>query len=184
MVFYRRKLPHWVPEDKALFVTWRLHGSLPEEARERQESSRLLQPFPSDDFLACDLQLDQAKRGPLWLKEPRIAGIIEEALHHGETVQKLYALWAYVVMPNHVHVLLTAGGSLERVTKTLKGYTARQANKILGRTGHRFWQAESYDHWVRSEEEFSRIVAYIEHNPVSAGLVQRPEDWPWSSAGK
>ncbi|MBI4480900.1 MAG: hypothetical protein HY651_12845 [Acidobacteria bacterium] len=92
MVFYRRKLPHWIPEDKALFVTWRLHGSLPEEARERQKSSRLVQPFPSDDFLACDLQLDQAKRGPLWLKESRIAKMVEEALHHGETVQKLYAL--------------------------------------------------------------------------------------------
>ncbi|MBI4480901.1 MAG: transposase [Acidobacteria bacterium] len=87
-------------------------------------------------------------------------------------------------MPNHVHVLLMAGGSLERITKTLKGYTARQANKILGRTGHRFWHAESYDHWVRNEEEFSRIVTYIEQNPVSAGLVRHPEDWPWSSAGR
>ena len=182
MVFYRRRMPHWHPAGKALFVTWRLYGSLPAKVRERNQSSRLVRPFPSDDFLAVDRELDQAQRGQLWLRDPRIAKIIEDALHQGEAVQRLYALWAYVVMPNHVHVLLTPGEPLERITKLLKGYTSRQANRILGRTGQRFWQEESYDHWVRNEQEFSRIVAYIEHNPVSAGLVPRPKDWPWSSA--
>jgi putative DNA methylase len=66
--------------------------------------------------------------------------------------------------------------------QSLKGFTAREANKILRRTGEPFWQRESYDHWVRDEQEFGRIRAYIENNPVRAGLVARAEDYPWSSA--
>jgi len=66
----------------------------------------------------------------------------------------------------------------------LKGYTAREANRILGRTGQHFWQEESFDHWSRDEDEFFRIIAYIENNPVKAGLVTRPEDWQWSSAAE
>jgi putative DNA methylase len=54
----------------------------------------------------------------------------------------------------------------------------------LGRTGEPFWQDESHDRWVRNEREFNRIVAYIEENPVSAGLATPPEDWPWSSAAR
>ena len=65
----------------------------------------------------------------------------------------------------------------------MKRHTAREANRILGRTGETFWQAESYgDHWVRDEDEYRRIVAYIESNPVKAGLVERAEDYEWSSA--
>jgi putative transposase len=68
------------------------------------------------------------------------------------------------------------------VTRAVKKTSAKQANLILGRAGHPFWQDESYDHWVRDEREFDRIVGYIEWNPVRAGLVVRVEDWPWSSA--
>ena len=59
---------------------------------------------------------------------------------------------------------------------SLKSYTAHEANKVLRRT-RAFWQSESYDHWVRDEEELERIVDYICANPVQAGLVQRPQDW-------
>jgi hypothetical protein len=58
-----------------------------------------------------------------------------------------------------------------RRLKTLKGYTAREANRLLERTGQPFWQAESYDHWVRDEKQAEHIKAYIENNPVKAGLV-------------
>jgi hypothetical protein len=54
--------------------------------------------------------------------------------------------------------------------------------ELLGRTGQRFWQDESYDHWVRGPEELEKTVLYIEENPVAAGLVERVEDWRWSSA--
>ena len=69
-----------------------------------------------------------------------------------------------------------------RLLQSLKGFTAREANRVLGRTGEPFWQAESYDHWVRNEREYLRIADYIECNPVKAGLVGHAGDYPWSSA--
>jgi putative transposase len=71
--------------------------------------------------------------------------------------------------------------SLARITQSLKGYTAREANRRLGRTGQPFWQDESYDHWVRSEAELVRVVEYIESDPVRSGLTTWPEEWRWSS---
>ena len=84
-------------------------------------------------------------------------------------------------MANHVHVLLLPGMSPSQLLKSLKGHTAREANRLLGRTGEPFWQRESYDHWARNPAEFDRIATYIENNPVKAGLVQRAEDYRWSS---
>jgi putative transposase len=187
MVFYRRRLPHWQPDGKALFVTWRLHGSLPAGVQTPKNSRWVgardsMNDFLSDDFLSVDSLLDRANLGPTWLKDPAMACMVDRSLHHGQEKLRLYTLWAYVVMSNHVHVLLTPGVALEQITRVLKGYTAREANKTLKRTGMRFWQEESFDHWMRDEEEFSRTVEYIENNPVAAGLVKRKEDWPWSSA--
>jgi putative transposase len=90
----------------------------------------------------------------------------------------LYQLFAWVVMSNHVHVLLTPRRPLADVTRAVKKTSAKQANQLLGRTGHPFWQDESYDHWVRDAREFDRILGYIEWNPVRAGLVDLAEDWP------
>jgi len=69
---------------------------------------------------------------------------------------------------------------LARIMHSLKSYTAHEANKILKRSGV-FWQEESYDHWVRDDDELERIVLYIRANPVTAGLVERPEHWFWCS---
>ncbi len=87
-------------------------------------------------------------------------------------------------MSNHVHVLLLPKISPSRLLQSLKGATAREANRSLGRSGETFWQAESYDHWVRDDRERERIARYIENNPVRAGLVARAEDYVWSSAGE
>ena len=87
-------------------------------------------------------------------------------------------------MPNHVHVLLLPGIAPKRLLQSIKGVTAREANRVLGRTGQSFWQRESYDRWVRDQHEWDRIAAYIENNPVKAGLVSRAEDYPWSSANR
>jgi putative transposase len=65
----------------------------------------------------------------------------------------------------------------------VKGINGREANRILGRTGQPFWQDESWDHYLRNSDQVNRTIAYIERNPVSAGLVGGPESWPWSSAG-
>jgi putative transposase len=67
--------------------------------------------------------------------------------------------------------------------KSLKGASAREANRVLGPTAEPFWQKESYDHWVRNPSEFQKIRNYIEANPVKAGLAQNPQDYLWSSAG-
>jgi len=85
-------------------------------------------------------------------------------------------------MANHVHLLIRPKVAPDRLMKSLKGSTARKANRALGRTGGPFWQKESYDHWVRAQQEFERIRAYIENNPVTAGFVRTPEEFLWSSA--
>jgi REP element-mobilizing transposase RayT len=104
------------------------------------------------------------------------------SLFIGEKQWQLYDLSAWVLMPNHVHVLLDPHKAVSEVTRAMKSASAGEANQVLGRSGMPFWQDESYDHWVRDAKEFNRIVRYIEWNPVDAGLVRRIEDWAWSSA--
>ena len=86
-------------------------------------------------------------------------------------------------MPNHVHLLLTPVAPLPKITKSLKGITAKRANIMLALTGRSFWQEESYDHLVRNESEFEKIRSYIEENPVRAGLLAEANRYRWSSAG-
>jgi hypothetical protein len=87
-----------------------------------------------------------------------------------------------MVMPNHVHMLVTPRVQISVLMQSLKRFTARQANQMLVRTGQPFWQDESYDHLVRNQTEFERIVSYIEMNPVRAGIVASCDLFPWSGA--
>jgi len=137
---------------------------------------------PGHAFAAQDRALARG-HGSRWLSDPRVARRVAEAIHAGESQKEFYELQAWSVMPNHVHLLILPRAALPKITQWIKGRTAREANLLLGRTGEPFWQDESYDHWVRNQKEFHRIVAYIEENPVSAGLAATPEDWPWSSCG-
>jgi putative transposase len=175
MAEYRRRLPHFHPDGEYLFVTWRLHGSLP------LAQPDVIYATPGHAFAAHDRALSQS-HGTLWLSDTRVARQVVEAIRHGESQKRFYELDAWVVMPNHVHLLILPHVSLPQITHWVKGRTARESNLLLGRAGGPFWQHESYDHWVRNEREFQRIAAYIEENPVSAGLAGTPEDWPWSSA--
>jgi putative transposase len=133
-------------------------------------------------FVWIDRQLDTARCGPMYLRQESIARLVIESLHRGVDLGH-YKLGPFVIMGNHVHILLMPLIDPPRLLKSLKGSTAREANRILGQTGRPFWQRESYDHWVRDASEWQRIAAYIENNPVKAGLVDRPEDYRWSSAG-
>jgi REP element-mobilizing transposase RayT len=133
-------------------------------------------------FLAWDREVDKAAFGPVWLLDARIARAVADALLYGETGRYFYKLRAWVIMPNHVHVLLRPEAPLPAITRWLKGSTARQANLLLGRTGSAFWQDESFDHPVRDEMELDHLAHYVERNPVNAGLAAHPQDWPWSSA--
>jgi len=176
--YYQRHLPHWQPEDAALFVTWRLHGSKPRNC----DAPRGANVTAGKAFVMEDREWDRAATGPRWLSDPRIAGVVADALKYGESSLKLYTLHAWVIMCNHVHILTDPAAPIARITRSLKTYTSRQANAILGRTGQPFWAEESYDRWIRAERDLQRIVQYIESNPVSVDLCERPEDWVWSSA--
>jgi REP element-mobilizing transposase RayT len=95
-----------------------------------------------------------------------------------------YVLGPWVVMPNHVHVIVRPLGTqlLDEILRSWKGFTAREANRILNRTGQPFWAREYYDHVLRDDQERAALADYTADNPVKAGLCARWEDWPWSSA--
>ncbi len=154
-----------------------------------------------------------------YLANPRIAKLVQDAIFHfaiiateseeaneteiaTETValrdklsgrssglQPRYILFRWVIMPNHVHLIIKPlvnpetgeDFPLEKILHSIKSFTGHQANKILNRSGQ-FWQHESYDHIIRNEKEFINKVLYIDYNPVKAGLCENPEDWEWSSA--
>ena len=134
------------------------------------------------EFTRVDKQLDCAEVGPLWLKDTRVADCVSRCLELGDSKFRQYDLHSFAVMANHVHLLLSPKIALKRITRNLKGVTARLANIILQRTSQPFWQDESYDHWCCDEAEFQRVRGDIAKNPVRAGLVAKPEQWPWSSA--
>jgi REP element-mobilizing transposase RayT len=157
-----------------MFITWRLHGSLP-------ANHSLYETTDSEkDFLAIEETWDNACTGPLFLSRPEIANVVVEAIQFRGG--RDFELHAYVVMSNHVHLLMTPLVDVPKAMQSLKRFTARECNKILGLTGTQFWQNESYDRIVRDDTEFQGIVRYIENNPVKAGLAAAPEEFFWSSA--
>jgi putative transposase len=171
-----RRLPHIYPQDRWLFVTWHLYGSLP--------LGRYPPPHKlsaGQAFVWMDRYVDQGATGPLYLKQEPIARLVITSLFKGVDLRH-YKLGAFVVMANHVHALLLPSVPPSHLLKSLKGVTARDANMVLGRTGQPFWQRESYDHWVRDDREWGKIAAYIEENPVKAGAATSAQEFPWSSA--
>jgi putative DNA methylase len=149
-------------------------------------------------FAGYDQYLD-SHREVDWLARPEVAAMVRRNLYHHQ--EELYHLLAYCITPNHVHALLQpmdcsavrgeearfaderpdARSPLARIMHSLKSYTAHKANKLLGTSGQ-FWQHESYDHWVRDDQELAGIVDYIRWNPVGAGLTDEPHHWFWGSA--
>jgi REP element-mobilizing transposase RayT len=191
----RGYLPHVKREGASYFVTFRLTDSLPREVllRFEHEHAKALRGLPAK---ANSDQAEEVHRelrrkiercldrgvGECHLRRSDIADMVSDALRffHGQQ----YLLDDWVVMPNHIHAILwpMPNFSLSEILKSRKRQMARQANLILGRTGETFWQRESYDHWIRSDAEKSRIRRYIRMNPVKARLCEAPEDWKWSSA--
>jgi putative transposase len=169
---------------------------MPDDDRERLEDERQMnekQAAPVSEtadlrrsriakqqFAAEDRHLDRTADGPLHLNDPAAAKIVEDAILFG--TPERYALLAWCVMANHVHVLLTPCWDLSKITQGIKGFAANRINTLHGKIGRQFWQRESYDHWSRDPEETGRIIQYIENNPVAAELCEKPADWPWSSA--
>jgi hypothetical protein len=136
MLYYRRRLPHWIPDRAVIFITWRLADSAPPARPEiltGENTGRI-------SFAERDGILDRTREGPFWLRDSRIAGVVENALHYGESPRGLYTLHAWVIMPNHIHLVFEPKAALPDVMRWLKGRTSRVANRILGRTGKPFWQ--------------------------------------------
>ncbi len=209
--YYYTGLPHIQPIGEVFFITFRLADSLPLKVVEelKQEYQQLKLAFnkiiTSTDKENCwkeqkryfskfDNFLDSYKGGNHWLKNLKIADLIAHKLL--EFDKKYYDLYAYVIMSNHVHILVDFGRQLDNlpvnviitqdnykplyeVMRLIKGATARYANQILARTGNNFWQRDNYDHYVRNGTELNNIVNYIVQNPVKAGLVQNWQDFPF-----
>ena len=112
--------------------------------------------------------------GACFLRNSAVANMVVAALRQFDGMR--YHLFAWCVMPNHVHVVfqILADNSLEKVLHSWKSYTAKKANLILQRSGE-FWQHEYYDHLIRDKPEFERSVSYVSENPRKARL----KDWPW-----
>jgi REP element-mobilizing transposase RayT len=169
----RGYLPHFDSEDVIQFVTFRLADSLPKEALARIHSAARPESLR-------DEMLDQGW-GACWLRSAPIATLVEEAFHAFDGTR--YRLHAWTIMPNHVHVLVTVlqAGSLGTIVSSWKRFTARAANKQLGRTGA-FWQNDYWDRFIRNETHFTATLSYINQNPVKAGLVDAALHWPDGSA--
>lgn len=186
----RGYLPHVKREGAAYFVTFRLADSLPKTVLlefEREKAERLRKAKACETEIQRDFRrkieryLDQGA-GACHLKRPEIAELVDNALQHFDN--RRYVLREWVVMPNHVHATLwpMPNHLLGDILKSWKQFTGRRTKKLLGLAREPFWQRESYDHWIRDDEEQARISRYIRNNPVTAGLCARPEDWRWSSA--
>jgi REP element-mobilizing transposase RayT len=199
-VHSRGFLPHVKREGASYFVTFRLADSLPKEVllqfeAEKAERLRALnraiqqgQPAAdSEDEIHRDFQrkveryLDKG-HGACHLRRSDVAELVSRAVLHFEGER--YLLKAWVVMPNHVHAVLwpMPNQVLGEILKSWKQYTSRRAKPMVGLKNDPFWQPESYDHWIRNDDERARICRYIRNNPVTAGLCAQPEDWQWSSA--
>ncbi len=128
---------------------------------------------------AIDRYLDSG-RGSCVLNKAIAAQVVIDAWRHFDGQR--YRLHAWVVMPNHVHVLveLLHGHRLPDIVRSWKTFTARMINRHLGRSGA-LWMPDYWDRFVRDEDHYRRVVNYIRQNPVKAGLVDRAEQWRWSS---
>lgn len=177
----RGYIPHVDPGEMTQFITFRLADSMPQTVlatwKEDLKNSAI-----TDAQLRQRIEtyLDQ-NYGERLLSDERIAKLEQNAILHLDG--KKYRLIAWVIMPNHVHVLIVtlSGYSVSEIMHSLKSFTSHEANKILGRTGS-FWFKEYFDRYIRDGKHFRAVVRYIEENPVKARLCKDPEDWKYSSA--
>jgi REP element-mobilizing transposase RayT len=179
--YSRGYIPHFDHPGLIQGITFRLADSLPLHVR-KSMAEELKNADNSAQRARFETYLN-AGYGACYLRDPRIASLVENALLHFDGAR--YRLIAWVIMPNHVHVLIETfeGYPLGNILHSWKSYTAKEANRILGRTGQ-FWFREYFDRYIRDERHLGRAIWYIHNNPVKAGLADRPEDWPFSSASR
>jgi putative transposase len=193
---YQRSLPHWRQDGAMYFVTFRLGDSVPQAVCDEWDYER--QMWLAARGLRANQNIETWQRQVERLPESEqrqfhkhFNRLFHVALDKGHGAchlrvlgcptivrQRLfendggaYHLGDFVIMPNHVHLLIlpAPGTELEWLLKGIKGSTARQCNQLLGRSG-RFWQPDSYDHIVRTPEELVQYRQYIADNPKKAGI--------------
>jgi len=168
----RGRRPHFEGGSVPQFFTFRLHDSVPPSLVEqwKQDCDKVKFRKTIEKFL-------DAGYGSCFLRDPAVADSLK--FHDGNK----YDLKSWVIMPNHLHFLVTPseGVELATIAHSIKSYTAHEANKVLGRTG-RFWQVEPFDRYIRNNRHYAAVIRYIENNPVKAGLCATPAQWRFSSA--
>jgi len=179
---YNRRLPHWQQGKATQFVTWRLGDALPQakldQWKQKKDSWVSLHPKPWDHqtedeyYMLFEDRLEKyldSGYGSCLLRNEQPRQIVANALMHFD--EKRYNLWAFVIMPNHVHALFSIYKPyvLKQITHSWKSFTAKAINRQLGKSGS-VWQEESWDRLIRNEEHFFRCLSYIQGNPEKARL--------------
>lgn len=166
-----KKLPHWQQPDCMQFVTFRLGDALPvEKLREWREEYGLWLTHHPKPWIPAELVeyrrrfvwklehwLDEGA-GSCLLAEAPLRRCLEETLRHDHGTRAVHHAW--VIMPNHVHLLFTAHEKLERLMKSWKGISARK----IGRGS--IWQKGYRDTMIRDARHFANALGYIRRNPA------------------
>jgi Rad3-related DNA helicase/REP element-mobilizing transposase RayT len=187
IAIYSRHLPHWRQDGATYFVTFRLGDSIPQPKLRQweRELEEWLQKNPEPHSVAQRAEHHEkfterfhqwldAGMGECWLRRPEISAVVEEALKFFDGER--YVLGRYVIMPNHVHVVVrpVQGHLLKDILHSWKSFTAHKLNEMLGQRGQ-LWQDESFDCIVRSTAQLDKIAFYIQENPQKAGL--KPDEF-------
>ena len=180
----RGRLPHFEGGEILQFVTFRLFDSVPQEKIKKWKLELSKMTDDQEAMIELGRRIEKYTDkgfGSAFLKDEKIAKMVRDALFFWDN--KKYKLISWVIMPNHLHLLLrpNEGFELSEIMHSIKSYTANEANKILNRIGE-FWQHESFDRYVRDRKHFDHVISYIENNPVKAKLCKKPSDWKFSSA--
>jgi len=186
----KRNLPHWTKDNTVYWITFRLADSLPIEKLRSWKTKRTiwltLNPKPWNEVQWDEYHREFGIRFERWLdagmgscvlRRDQCRGLVVKSLLHYH--QEQYRLHAGVIMPNHVHILIEPIDlyTLPKILQGIKGASSRNINKSIGRSG-KLWMEESYDHIVRSKEQYEYYCNYIRKNPIKAGLVEG-EYWLW-----
>jgi putative transposase len=176
----RGKLPHWFVAEKSYFVTICCSRSVAFHAEPVSPLDEAGFGPWFNSFRLADRALALSAEGQV-LSNQQVARFVTDNLNWLRN--RGWILWAFCIMPNHVHLLMrNAEGRNDQLEADLgqyKNFTAREVNKMLGRSGP-FWQRESFDHWCRSPEYWLQFLIYTVQNPVEAGLCSHWREWPWS----
>ena len=170
----RGYLPHYDSPEIIQHIVFRTLDSLPTSVVD------CLSDDPAKRRTQVDEYLDRST-GERALADPLCATIVQDCLKRADA--QGYHLLGWCIMPNHAHVLIEQrqGHSLGEIVKIWKMTTTHAINIAFARKG-RFWALDYFDRFMRDERHFAQTLAYIENSPVKAGLIEKPEDWRFSSA--